>query len=202
MIDNLGANINSIITDFNSLSTSASAYNMSKTYEPMKVQADGLYSIQSLNFLFSPTVDKIIDVLLDVCINGKFDLALNKLDQFVKMFDNMGIGQGFFNGQIGSHVITSIKASVNSMKFQKTNNKLKKVLIILRNLKRGAKKFKDPIQKQKYDDALYAINAIITVVAQIYRHRKKLNDKVLKGLGHIVFESIDDEIIQIGKITY
>jgi hypothetical protein len=202
MIDELGTNITSILSDFNSLSNSSSVYNTTSTPSSIPMKAEGLYSIQSLNFLFSPTVDKIVDTLLDICINGNFDNALTKLDQFVQMFNKMGVGQGFFNGEIGSHVITTIKASVNSMKFNRTSNKIKKVLIVLKNLKREAKKFKDPIQRQKYEDALYAINSIITVIAQIYKHREKLNARVLRGLSNIVFESTNDETIQIGKITY
>ena len=163
MIDELGTNITSILSDFNSLSNSSSVYNTTSAPSSIPMKAEGLYSIQSLNFLFSPTVDKIVDTLLDICINGKFENALSKLDQFVQMFNKMGVGQGFFNGEIGSHVITTIKASVNSMKFNRTTSKIKKVLIVLKNLKREAKKFKDPIQRQKYEDALYAINSIFCI---------------------------------------
>lgn len=202
MLDELSLNVTSALSDLNSLSNSSSIYAKSDVGQHVNLNIDGLGSIQSLNFLFSPTMDKAIDLLLDVTINGKFDIALEKLNQFVKMFDSMGIGQGLFNGQIGSHVIQTIRASVNSIKFQKTSSKIKKALLVLKNLQKQVKKFKDPEMKQKYEDAVYAIKSIVSVIAQLYKYRKKINDKVLKGLGTIVFESEDNEVIQIGKIAY
>ena len=200
MLDDLGLNVTSALSDINSLSNSSNIYAQSDIGKKVDLKVDGLYSIQSLNFLFSPTIDKTIDLLLDVCINGKFDVALGKLSQFIGMFDSMGIGQGLFNGQIGSHVIQVIKDSVNSMKFAKTKNKIKKVLLVIKNLQRQIKKYKDPEMRKKYEEAVYAIKSVISVIAQLYKHRKSINDNVLRGLGNIVFESNEDEIIYINKI--
>ena len=201
MIDDLSSNVIDVMSSLSSLSKSPEAYDNSNTGQSVNLNANGLSSVNALNFLFSPSVDKLIDNLLDVCINGKFDVVLNQLQKLVKSFDAMKIGQGLFNGQIGSHVIETIERSVKSLKFQKTASKIKKVLLVLKNLKKQANHFKDPVVREKYEQAIYAIKSLIQVIAGIYKNRKKINDKVLKGLGNIVFESEDDEI-QISKITF
>lgn len=202
MIDELSLNVNSALTDMKELSDSSNQYNKSNTGSSVDLKIDGLFSVQSLNFLFSPSVDKMIDVLLDVCINGEFSEALSKLDQFVKMFDSMGVGSGFFNGRVGSHIINIIRSSVNSIKFQKTSSKIKKVLLVLKNLKKQLNKVKDPVVKQQYEDAVYAIKSIIKVIALLYKQRKTVNSRVIRGLNNLVFESENDDIITISKIAY
>ena len=201
MFDDFSTNVMTALSDLQDLSKSSSEYN-NVSLQPVDLKIDGADSIKTMSFLFSPSVDKMVDALLDVCINGKFDVALEKLNQFVKMFDSMGVGQGFFNGQVGSHIIAVIKSSVNSVKFQKTSSKIKKTLIVLKNLKRQAKRFNDLEVRQKYQDAIYAISSVIQVIASLYRQRNKINSRVLKGLNNVVFESEEDDVIKLGKITF
>ena len=201
MYDELSTNVMSALTDLKEIDHTSDIYKQNKTPEFISTQIDGIPSIKAIDFLFSPQIDKVIDTLLDVCINGKFDAMLDGLSIFVKTFDGMGIGTGFFNGRIGGRVVETIKNSVNSVKFQKTSSKIKKVLLILRNLKRNIKTYTDPVEKQKYEEALYAIKSIISVIATIYKNRKKINGKVVKGLNNIIFEETD-ETIKIDKVTF
>lgn len=201
MYDELSTNVMSALTDLKEIDHTSDIYKQNKTPEFISAQIDGIPSIKAIDFLFSPQIDKVIDTLLDVCINGKFDTMLDGLSRFVKTFDSMGIGTGFFNGRIGGRVVETIKSSVNSVKFQKTSSKIKKVLLILKNLKRNIKTYNDPIERQKYEEALYAIKSVISVIATIYKNRKKINGKVVKGLNNIIFEETDD-VIKIDKVTF
>lgn len=201
MYDELSTNVMSALTDLKEIDHTSDIYKQNKTPEFISTQIDGIPSIKAIDFLFSPQIDKVIDTLLDVCINGKFDAMLDGLSRFVKTFDSMGIGTGFFNGRIGGRVVETIKSSVNSVKFQKTSSKIKKVLLILKNLKRNIKTYNDPIERQKYEEALYAIKSVISVIATIYKNRKKINGKVVKGLNNIIFEETDD-VIKIDKVTF
>lgn len=201
MYDELSTNVMSALTDLKEIDYTSDIYKQNKTPEFISTQIDGIPSIKAIDFLFSPQIDKVIDTLLDVCINGKFDAMLDGLSRFVKTFDGMGIGTGFFNGRIGGRVVETIKNSVNSVKFQKTSSKIKKVLLILKNLKRNIKTYNDPIERQKYEEALYAIKSVISVIATIYKNRKKINGKVVKGLNNIIFEETD-ETIKIDKVTF
>lgn len=201
MYDELSTNVMSALTDLKEINHTSDIYRQNKTPEFISAQIDGIPSIKAIDFLFSPQIDKVIDTLLDVCINGKFDTMLDGLSRFVKTFDSMGIGTGFFNGRIGGRVVETIKSSVNSVKFQKTSSKIKKVLLILKNLKRNIKTYNDPIERQKYEEALYAIKSVISVIATIYKNRKKINGKVVKGLNNIIFEETDD-VIKIDKVTF
>ena len=201
MYDELSTNVMSALTDLKEIDHTSDIYKQNKTPEFISTQIDGIPSIKAIDFLFSPQIDKVIDTLLDVCINGKFDAMLDGLSRFVKTFDGMGIGTGFFIGRIGGRVVETIKNSVNSVKFKKTSSKIKKVLLILKNLKRNIKTYNDPIERQKYEEALYAIKSVISVIATIYKNRKKINGKVVKGLNNIIFEETD-ETIKIDKVTF
>jgi len=78
----------------------------------------------------------------------------------------------------------------------KSMTKLKKIRMILKNLKNNSKIFKNDDKKYKqYLEAVYAIKQVLKFAAIIYKNRKIVNTKVFKGINNIVHEDIEiDEI--------
>lgn len=164
----------------------------------MNLQIDGISSTGSIDLLFAPYIDKIMDKLLDLFISGDYNQILDKLNNITSIFSKGGIGRGFFDGDVSKTIINSIKNSTRSLNYNKTNSKIKKALIIVRNLKRQMRKIPDPETRKKYEDAVYALTALTKMLKSIYKNRKYLNDRVLKGLKNFVFES--NETVKIEKI--
>ena len=166
--------------------------------QQMNLQIDGISSTGGIDLLFAPYIDKIMDKLLDLFISGDYNQILDKLNNITSIFSKGGIGRGFFDGDVSKTIINSIKNSTRSLNYNKTNSKIKKALIIVRNLKRQMRKIPDPETRKKYEDAVYALTALTKMLKSIYKNRKYLNDRVLKGLKNFVFES--NEIVKIEKI--
>lgn len=164
----------------------------------MNLQIDGISSTGGIDLLFAPYIDKIMDKLLDLFITGDYNQILDKLNNITSIFSKGGIGRGFFDGDVSKTIINSIKNSTRSLNYNKTNSKIKKALIIVRNLKRQMRKIPDPETRKKYEDAVYALTALTKMLKSIYKNRKYLNDRVLKGLKNFVFES--NETVKIEKI--
>lgn len=164
----------------------------------MNLQIDGISSTGGIDLLFAPYIDKIMDKLLDLFIRGDYNQILDKLNNITSIFSKGGIGRGFFDGEVSKTIINSIKNSTRSLNYNKTNSKIKKALIIVRNLKRQMRRIPDPETRKKYEDAVYALTALTKMLKSIYKNRKYLNDRVLKGLKNFVFES--NETIKIEKI--
>ena len=164
----------------------------------MSLQIDGISSTGGIDLLFAPYIDKIMDKLLDLFITGDYEQILEKLNNITSIFSKGGVGRGFFDGEVSQTIINSIKNSTRSLNYNKTNSKIKKALIIVRNLKRQMKRIPDPETRKKYEDAVYALTALTKMLKSIYKNRKYLNDRVLKGLKNFVFES--NETVKIEKI--
>lgn len=164
----------------------------------MSLQIDGISSTGGIDLLFAPYIDKIMDKLLDLFITGDYEQILEKLNNITSIFSKGGVGRGFFDGEVSQTIINSIKNSTRSLNYNKTNSKIKKALIIVRNLKRQMKRISDPETRKKYEDAVYALTALTKMLKSIYKNRKYLNDRVLKGLKNFVFES--NETVKIEKI--
>lgn len=200
-ISNTTTDVLSAMTDLKNLEQSANVYKTETIPSGINMSLSGIGSERAIAFLFSPNIDKLIDNILDICINGKFDVLNDMINKLVGYCDTMGIGSGFFGGKIGSNVILTIKNSVNSIKFQKTASKIKKVLLVLKNLQKTAKTYKDPVERQKYEDAIYAIKSVVSIVATLYKNRAKINGRVIKGINNIIFEDTECETIEISKVT-
>jgi hypothetical protein len=84
---------------------------------PVSAMFSGVTGVDGLNFLSSATSDDIITKILDMISSGNFDKLTSTLDKIPAIFNNMGVGSGFFEGPIGSEVIQNIQNSVKSPKF-------------------------------------------------------------------------------------
>lgn len=161
----------------------------------------GLSDAKGLNLLFSPVIDKAIDNVLDMFITGNFDSVLSKLDNISNVLSNGGVGEGLFTGEISQRIIASIKNSMQSYKFNKTGSKIKKALIVLKNLKAQAKQIVNPETRKKFEDAMYALNAILKTLKSLYKNRKFVNDRLISGIHNLVKEDEDTPITLI-KVTW
>ena len=161
----------------------------------------GLSDAKGLNLLFSPVIDKAIDNVLDMFITGNFDSVLSKLDNISNVLSNGGVGEGLFTGEISQRIIASIKNSMQSYKFNKTGSKIKKALIVLKNLKAQAKQIVNPETRKKFEDAMYALNAILKTLKSLYKNRKFVNDRLISGIRNLVKED-EDKPITLMKVTW
>ena len=74
----------------------------------------------------------------------------------------------------------------------KTLGTYKKIRMIEKNLEHDGKSLpKD--QKEKYDEAMYAIKQLLKVAAKIYKSRKLVNKKVYNGVHNIIHEEENNE---------
>lgn len=161
----------------------------------------GLNDVKGLNLLYSPVIDKAIDNVLDMFITGNFDSVLSKLDSISNVLANGGVGEGLFTGEISQRIIASIKNSMQSYKFNKTGSKIKKALIVLKNLKAQAKQIVNPETRKKFEDAMYALNAILKTLKSLYKNRKFVNDRLISGIHNLVKED-EDKPITLIKVTW
>ena len=161
----------------------------------------GLSDAKGLNLLFSPVIDKAIDNVLDMFITGNFDSVLSKLDNISNVLASGGVGEGLFTGEISQRIIASIKNSMQSYKFNKTGSKIKKALIVLKNLKAQAKQIVNPETRKKFEDAMYALNAILKTLKSLYKNRKFVNDRLISGIHNLVKED-EDKPITLIKVTW
>lgn len=165
----------------------------------LKIMLSGVEDNKALQFLFSNNIDKLIDQMLMLVATGNIEKLLGNEDAINSFFKNLGFGEGSFSGNVSKMVMKSMQNSVNSAKFAKTNSNLKKALLIMKNLERAKKGFTDKKQIKKYEDAIYAIKKVFRIVAKIYKNRKLVNNRVLRGLSNVVNES-DEEIVHLEKI--
>lgn len=157
----------------------------------LQIMLSGVTNSRAVDFLFSSNLDKLIEKLLNSLESGEIERILQNEEQLNSMFSSLGFGEGTFKGPISKRILSSIQSSIDSQKFNTMKSKLKKVQLIMRNLKRQAKYLKDPETQKKYNDAVYAIEKVVRLVAKIYRNRKIISKRVLNGLSNIVNEDHD-----------
>lgn len=169
------------------------------TPNELNMNINGLYSANSINYLFSPMVDQAIDKIMDIFLSGSYTTVLDKVKALTKTFETMGIGRGVFQGPIGSSILNTVEKSIKKIDLNKTTSKIKKGLTLLlhkkkmtKELKKEGKKIIDPVAKEKYDQAVAAFTSMMKMIYGIYRNRKYINDKVVNGLNNIVYEDNDE----------
>lgn len=157
----------------------------------------GLIDSKSIETLFSPKIDTLINTLFKLISDGDYEKILKNEDIMREISDSI-FGKGSFQGPISRSVLSNIQASVESEKYQTMKSNLGKSLIaikkknlILKNLKKGSKMYdKRSEEYKKYNEAVYAIKSVIKFVEKIYRSRSLINKKVCKGLDNIIHEEI------------
>jgi fructose-1,6-bisphosphatase len=70
-----------------------------------------------------------------------------------------------------------------------------RAIIVLKDLRYERKFIKDKETKKKYDDAVYAVYQGLKIINKIYKNRKMVNERLLKGVKNIVNESEELPII-------
>ena len=166
-----------------------------------EIMVRGISSSSALDMLFSPKIDDLLNNLFKQIETGNFDKILSNQDSIEKLMNSL-FGEGSFKGPVSQSVLNSISATVQSRRYQEMKSNLgksmvalKKVNLVLKNLQKNKKQFKDkPEEYKKYKDAVYAIKQVLKFAARIYRNRKIINKKVFDGLNNIVHENFDFEM--------
>ena len=190
--------INDMISAF-----SAELDELSKNVPPLKnyknamtpIIISGIKDNDALKFLFSPTTEHVIEKLIDNILSGDFENLVANIDIGKKMFDTAGVGDGLFKGIIGQSIVENIQQTMNAEKFMKLKSKFLKIRMLLKNLEKQKKLIQDPVTKEKYEDAVYAIKQAVKMIIKIYRNRKLINARVINGLKNIVVESEEIPIV-------
>lgn len=166
-----------------------------------EIMVRGISSPSALDMLFSPKIDDLLNNLFKQIETGNFDKILSNQDSIEQLMTSL-FGEGSFKGPVSQSVLNSISATVQSRRYQEMKSNLgksmvalKKVNLVLKNLQKNKKQFKDkPEEYKKYKDAVYAIKQVLKFAARIYRNRKIINKKVFDGLNNIVHENFDFEM--------
>ena len=166
-----------------------------------EIMVRGISSSSALDMLFSPKIDDLLNSLFKQIETGNFDKILSNQDSIEQLMNSL-FGEGSFKGPVSQSVLNSISATVQSRRYQEMKSNLgksmvtlKKSNLVLKNLQKNKKQFKDkPEEYKKYKDAVYAIKQVLKFAARIYRNRKIINKKVFDGLNNIVHENFDFEM--------
>jgi hypothetical protein len=158
-----------------------------------KLLLTGVSDSRAVDFLFSHNVDKMLDKLFDLVASGDIEKILNNEEKMKDIFKDLGFGEGSFEGPVSKAVLKNIKTSVDSVKFAKIKSNMRKALLVMKNLERQSKYFRDPEQRKKYDEAVYAVKQIMKFAAKLYKNRKIITSKVFSGLNNIVSEEVQNE---------
>jgi len=176
--------------------------NPTKTKElpsTFKILLSGISSQGGINTLFSPEIDKILENFVDLFISGKIDTLLLNEEKLKEIFETIGIGEGSFEGPISKTVIASIQNSMQSFKYLKMKSKLRKMMLVFKELKQKAKNFHGEDRK-KYDEAVYSCKQLLRIIQKVYKNRKLVNERMKKGLSYLLKEgeniSSDNEKIE------
>ncbi len=157
----------------------------------------GIPDIGALTTLFSAKLDDIMGTIFKYIENGDIDKAIQAMNKLVDLLGKIGIGKGTFKGPISKTVITTIIDSVKSPKYAMIKSNISKSLTtykrmnyVLKELKRKTKTFSDRAQRKKYKDAVYALKRALKICIKIYKNRKLVSSRVIKGLKNIVTEDV------------
>lgn len=155
----------------------------------------GVSNSKALDFLFSSRLDTLLEKLMALAMSGELMTNIEKFftneEDIKKLFDSVGFGEGSFEGPVSKTILQSIQDSMESDKYKKAKNDTQKIKIVYKNLKTKWFAFwNKPKERKKFEEAMYAIEKILKIVAQVYKNRVKL----LKGLGNIVTESVQTPI--------
>jgi hypothetical protein len=163
----------------------------------LQLMLSGVTNSKAIDFLFSANLDKLIEKLLNMLESGEIEKILQNEEKMNNLFGSVGIGRGTFKGPVSKSIIQNIQRSLDSKKFNNMKSKLRKIQLIIKNLRKQAKYLKDPELQKKYKEAVYAIEKVIKLVASIYRNRRIISKRVLDGLTNIVKEDyIPEETLE------
>lgn len=157
----------------------------------------GIPDIGALTTLFSAKLDDIMGTIFKYIENGDIDKAIQAMNKLVDLLGKIGIGKGSFNGPVSKTVINTIIDSIKSPKYAMIKSNISKSLTtykrmnyVLKELKRKTKSFSNKEQRRKYKEAVYALKRALKICIKIYKNRKLVSSRVIKGLKNIVTEDV------------
>jgi hypothetical protein len=165
----------------------------------LKIMLSGISDSKAIEFLFSHNIDKMLERLFSLFMSGDIDTILSNKDKIKELFQELGFGEGSFEGPVSKRIMMSMNASINSGNFSKLESNMRKALFVIGNLERESKNIKGKREREKYNEAVNAIKQVMRFAAAIYRNRKIINNKVIKGLQNIVKEdtTLEEKLISI-----
>ena len=150
-----------------------------------------------LQFIFDTRLDHVIDNLLNKIMYGNFDDLDKYSDIIKKVFNFVGIGEDTLSGPVSKILIANISNSVNSINFNSTKSKIKKCILVIRNLNKQAKVIEDKELRKKYKEAVYALKQTLRFISKVYKDRRIISNRVKRGLSiaiHEEYEFVDEEL--------
>ena len=158
----------------------------------------GIPDIGALTTLFSTKLDDIMSAIFKCIENGDIDKAIQSINKLVDLLGKIGIGKGSFSGPISKTVVNTVIDAIRSPKYSMIKSNISKSLTtykrmnyVLKELKRKTKTFATREERKKYKDAIFALKRALKITIKIYKNRKLVSDRVIRGLKNIVNEDID-----------
>jgi hypothetical protein len=151
-------------------------------YEP-EVSLQGVGSLQSLSFLFSPTVTNYVMNLLDSIMNKNYPGLVS--DNVLKSInlDKVEFGSNYSTrSKITSNFAKGILNSLNSINESRLKNKLLLVNRFIGNLKKHSKTIEDKFQRQEYMQDVKAFIKVISIIKNIVTNRNNFINVLNKTL--------------------
>lgn len=146
-----------------------------------------------IKFIYDTNLDKLFDQLFDMLMNGDITEILEKCNSLENTLKTFDIGTDkIFNTQVSKQMISVMKQTASSDKFNKQKNNIRKAMMLLRKLKQDAKRVQDKETRKKYNDSIYAFKQILKIMATVYRSRKHINARMEKGIRNMITESVDN----------
>jgi hypothetical protein len=167
----------------------------------IKLMVNGVSNSKALDFLFSTRLDKLLEKLMDLAMSGELLTNVEKFfsneKDIKELFGSLGFGEGSFEGPVSKTILNTVRDSMENDKYLKMKNDAEKIKFIHKKLRMKWFSFwKKPNERKKYEQALYAIEEILKIVSKVYKNRERL----IKGFGNIVVESVN-EPIQLERIV-
>jgi hypothetical protein len=167
----------------------------------LKLMLTGVTDSKAINFLFSSRVDVLLDKLLTLAMSGELLANIEKFitneEDIKKLFDSFGFGEGSFEGPVSKTILNTVRDSMESEKYMKLSSDAKKVKYIYQKLTMKWWSFwNKPDLRKKYEQALYAIEKILRIIANVYENRIK----IVNGFNNIIKEEKSSEDNKLVKI--
>jgi len=167
----------------------------------LKLMLTGVSDIKAVNFLFSSRLDVLLDKLLTLAMSGELMSNIEKFmtneEEIKKLFDSFGFGEGSFEGPISKTILNSVRDSMESEKYMKLSSDAKKIKYVYKKLTMKWWSFwNKPDLRKKYEQALYAIEKILRIIANVYENRIK----IMNGFNNIIKEEASSEDNKLIKI--
>jgi hypothetical protein len=184
----LQSTLNSINDNINKLEqTRKDIKNNKDTISDTRIflKMSGLDNTKVAQLLYDTKLDHSIDNMVNMFMQGDYKSIAKYSDVIAKVFSDVGLGKGSFSGPVSQIFVQNLLNSIDSMNFNKTNDNIKKMMIVLKNMKKQTKTIQDKEVRKKYKEAVKAFRKIISIISKTYKNRRI----IATGLHNMVNES-------------